>query len=158
MSVVEINDTWESSARSKVELIWQSPNVYNRDCVSGLRNTMDYMIDTYFDSSSLSPVENDWLVLARLSIDASRELSLEHTWDTVCAKQRDYGPNNIARFGAKGIILRLHDKVARLENLLASGKDAANESIYDTYMDIVGYSVIGLMLIDGSFFFPMSDA
>jgi len=51
--------------------------------------------------------------------------------------------------------LRLHDKVARLENLLNNGIEAKNEAIDDTYMDIVGYAVIGLMLLDNSFFYPL---
>ena len=47
--------------------------------------------------------------------------------------------------------MRLHDKVARLENLLDSGRLPENEAVEDTYLDIVGYSTIGLMLLDGSF-------
>ena len=34
-------------------------------------------------------------------------------------KQHDYGPENILRFGNRGLLVRLHDKVARLENLLS---------------------------------------
>ena len=54
------------------------------------------------------------------------------------------------------LLLRLHDKVARLENLISNGREAQNESLHDTYLDIVGYSAIGLMLLDGSFFYPMA--
>ena len=42
-----------------------------------------------------------------------------------------------------------------MENLLNNNKDAKNESLHDTYLDIVGYSVIGLMLLDDTFFTPL---
>jgi hypothetical protein len=39
----------------------------------------------------------------------------------------------------------VHDKIARLENLISKEVDPNNESIYDTVMDIIGYSAIGIM-------------
>jgi hypothetical protein len=78
----------------------------------------------------------------------------DHIARTVISKQKDYGPNNIRRspYGAQaGLVVRLYDKVARLANL--TGKDAKpeNESLRDTFVDIAGYAIIGLMLIDGTF-------
>tara|TARA_R110000765_G_scaffold228237_2_gene331924 strand:+ start:1050 stop:1550 length:501 start_codon:yes stop_codon:yes gene_type:complete len=122
-----------------------------------IRVHLDIMIDKYFNSSDAVPTRIDWTTMARLSIKASGCLDEVETVETLCSKQRDYGPNNIARFGHSGLLLRLHDKVARLENLLAQGRDAQNESLHDTYLDIVGYSVIGVMLLDGSFFFPLAS-
>tara|TARA_R110000868_G_scaffold187839_3_gene430565 strand:+ start:385 stop:738 length:354 start_codon:yes stop_codon:yes gene_type:complete len=115
------------------------------------------MIDEYFDSTDKLPTLFDWVHLAQLAVLASGHLDEEETIKILCSKQLDYGPNNIARFGHVGLLLRLHDKVARLENLILSGRDAQNESLHDTYLDIVGYSTIGLMLLDGSFFFPMAS-
>ncbi len=71
-------------------------------------------------------------------------------------KQTDYGPENINRFGQFGLIVRTHDKVARLENLLEKGIDPANEAVSDTYMDIVGYSAIGIMVERGWFDYPLA--
>ena len=76
---------------------------------------------------------------------------------TLVKKQRDYGPENISRFGRQGLLIRCHDKVARLENLLASGKTPENESIHDTYMDIVGYSAIGIMWESRTFLLPLAS-
>ena len=90
-----------------------------------------------------------------LAIKASGELDRIDTWGILCDKQRDYGPNNIARFGQSGLLLRLHDKVARLENLIYNGKDAKNESQHDTYHELEGYSVIGLMLMHETFYSPL---
>lgn len=69
--------------------------------------------------------------------------------DTVIGKQRDYGHGNILKYGLTGITIRLSDKIERLKNL--QGKDSVNESIADTHLDIIGYSLIALMLVDGTF-------
>jgi hypothetical protein len=66
--------------------------------------------------------------------------------DTVISKQRDYGKENITRFGQLGLLVRVHDKLARLEHLTATGKTPSNESLADTVLDLVGYSILGAML------------
>ena len=75
--------------------------------------------------------------------------------DVLVKKQRDYGPENIRRFGRQGILIRMHDKIARLENLLATGATPNNESIADTFLDIIGYSAIGIMWESGTFLLPL---
>lgn len=77
--------------------------------------------------------------------------------DTLVKKQTDYGHNNIARFGRNGIIVRCHDKVARLKNLhLIRAGSAANEALVDTYADIVGYSALGMMWERGWFMLDLA--
>lgn len=71
--------------------------------------------------------------------------------DTLCRKQHDYGHENIARFGRLGLLVRVHDKIARLNNMVKRGGAPQNESIEDTYTDIVGYSAIGMMVERGWF-------
>lgn len=68
-------------------------------------------------------------------------------------KHEDYGPENISRAPGgpvNGLAVRLHDKVARLANLLQTGKDANYESMRDTFIDISNYGLIGVMVLDGS--------
>jgi len=60
-------------------------------------------------------------------------------------KQYDYGPENISNFGDIGVLVRLNDKIERLKNLMFSNKEAHNESIADTWIDIGNYGLIGLM-------------
>jgi hypothetical protein len=52
-------------------------------------------------------------------------------------------------------MVRLHDKVARLENLTSSGKSPNNESIEDTFLDIIGYCAIGIMWEQRNFLLPL---
>jgi len=60
-------------------------------------------------------------------------------------RQRKYGSGNIARHGPVGILIRLADKLARLERVLAVGRldkaaDFADETLADTCHDIGNYS------------------
>lgn len=65
-------------------------------------------------------------------------------------KHQDYGPFNIANApgGAmNGLLVRMHDKMARLENLYYKKSDTPNyESIEDTFLDLANYAIIGLLV------------
>jgi len=76
---------------------------------------------------------------------------------TLISKQSDYGPENIRRFGRQGLMVRMHDKIARLENLFEQQRAPKNETIRDTYMDIAGYSAIGIMWETRSFLLPLDS-
>lgn len=79
------------------------------------------------------------------------------TWDVakmhelLLSKQHDYGHNNIMAFGSTGVGIRICDKIARLSTLLDSGAKPQNESVLDSWQDIVGYSTIAQMLDNGVF-------
>lgn len=76
---------------------------------------------------------------------------------TVIGKQRDYGTGNIARYGLTGLAVRINDKVERLLNLLGSDREPSNESVADTWLDVVGYAIVGLLLARNHFFLPLAD-
>lgn len=73
------------------------------------------------------------------------------------SKQHDYGPENIARFGRIGLLVRLHDKIARLDNLRRRGVEPKNESLRDNYMDVINYCAIGMMLEREWFFLDLKE-
>lgn len=77
--------------------------------------------------------------------------SVDDMASLLCRKQRDYGHGNINAFGAPGVVVRLSDKVERLKNLHTKQLDPSNESMVDTYDDIVGYCTILLMLANNTF-------
>ena len=68
-------------------------------------------------------------------------------------KHQDYGPLNIANApgGAmNGLLVRMHDKMARLENLYYKGDNTPNyESLEDTFIDMANYAIIGLLVQRG---------
>lgn len=70
----------------------------------------------------------------------------------LCRKQHDYGHGNIENFGLVGVAVRLCDKIARAKNLKKRGESIVkNETVIDTYEDIVGYATIAIMLRDSTF-------
>lgn len=67
-------------------------------------------------------------------------------------KHADYGPDNIARApgGAlNGLRVRMHDKLARINHLIDSGVTPENESLRDSFIDLLNYGAIGLLVLDG---------
>ena len=101
------------------------------------------------------PAHNSQKIFENMAVSAINELKSIESWDletvfqTLCNKQHDYGHENINKFGTYGVIVRLSDKVERYANL--KNKHAKNESVFDTLLDIVGYCVVALMLIDQTF-------
>ena len=71
--------------------------------------------------------------------------------DILISKHQDYGSSNIADApgGAlNGLAVRLHDKVARLANLTVNNKSPKHESVYDTFIDIINYGIIGILVLE----------
>lgn len=149
-------DSWDYQAAKWIYSTFEVHPKLGDSSIDRIREHMDYLINTHFPNSD-NISESDWLRMIEITLACVPELTSDVMWRTVCSKQNDYGPNNILRFGQSGIIIRVHDKVARLENLLSTGRDASNESVADTYMDIIGYSVIALMLLDDTFLLPLGD-
>ena len=77
----------------------------------------------------------------------------DEAWNLLVQKQIDYGPHNIANAPGgplNGLMVRMHDKMARLNNLIYIVKDTPkNESIEDSFIDLLNYSAIALMVLRG---------
>jgi len=69
------------------------------------------------------------------------------------SKHHDYGPLNIARSPGgpiNGLRVRMWDKIARINNLVDSKVNPSNESLRDSFVDLLNYSAIALMVLDGN--------
>ena len=67
-------------------------------------------------------------------------------------KHRDYGPTNISLSPGgplNGLRVRMHDKTARINHLIDSGATPENESLRDSFVDLLNYAAIALMVLDG---------
>lgn len=65
-------------------------------------------------------------------------------------KHRDYGPKNISESpgGAlNGLRVRIHDKTARINNLLDFRRKAEYESLEDSFRDLANYAIIALLVL-----------
>lgn len=143
------------------------------DQLQEIRSKVDFLINNYLQSSgpgsgkdSFSPVfEQIWEYLAatacevlqdRGALPGSPVAASHEVAALLIRKQADYGHENISRFGRTGLMVRMHDKVARLENLQRGSVAAPNnESIDDNLLDVIGYSIIGLMWEDQTFMIPL---
>ena len=73
-------------------------------------------------------------------------------------KHRDYGTQNLIKFGELGILVRCTDKVERLHNLYKNGGAALkSETSRDTWVDLAGYAIQAILMSDGKFELPMED-
>ncbi|SEL70142.1 nucleotide modification associated domain-containing protein [Parapedobacter koreensis] len=78
-------------------------------------------------------------------------LILEEVTDLLLRKNQDYG-NASFDLGLNGNMVHLWDKVRRfrtlVENSIKNGDSVPNfESIEDTLKDIIGYGIIGLLIL-----------
>jgi hypothetical protein len=67
-------------------------------------------------------------------------------------KHKDYGPKNISGSPGgpiNGLRVRMHDKLARINNLYDSNVKPENESLRDSFIDMANYALIALLVIDG---------
>jgi hypothetical protein len=70
--------------------------------------------------------------------------------DLLLSKHKDYGPKNISQApgGAiNGLRVRMHDKLARINNLVDSGATPEHESLEDSFKDMANYAIIGLLVL-----------
>lgn len=162
--------SWQQAARANVDYIFtESTSQQLQSVISvfeGMRDTFNLILDT---KASLELPTREVLILASgdsiweyLAINGvsclkmlNEEVSVDKIVNILVSKQKDYGPNNISRFGSTGILIRIHDKIARLENLLSKSDNSFNtavgvnsvagETVIDTVIDIIGYSIIGMM-------------
>lgn len=66
-------------------------------------------------------------------------------------KHKDYGPKNISGSpggAVNGLRVRIHDKLARINNLYDSGVTPENESLRDSFIDMANYAIIALLVLD----------
>ncbi|MFH7836315.1 MAG: nucleotide modification associated domain-containing protein [Candidatus Aenigmatarchaeota archaeon] len=67
--------------------------------------------------------------------------------DIALAKNKDYGSDNILRFGTIGLLVRLNDKISRLINLMKTKNiEVKDEKLKDTAEDLINYSIYLIML------------
>ena len=67
-------------------------------------------------------------------------------------KHLDYGPTNISQSPGgplNGLRVRMWDKLARINHLVDSGATPENESLRDSFVDLMNYAAIAQLVLDG---------
>ena len=116
------------------------------------------IIDGYGDDNSLDRLQewNDYLQAnAGKKIDdefiADVWRILDAAGNLLIRKHSDYGPKNISQSpggSLNGLRVRIWDKTARINNLLDSNVSPSNESLRDSFIDLLNYSAIAIMVLD----------
>jgi len=82
-------------------------------------------------------------------------------YELFCAKQSNYGPDNISmgsslervedrKLSLQGLFFRLNDKINRYKQMIMFGsKDAVGEALDDTFKDISVYGIIAQLVQTG---------
>ena len=99
--------------------------------------------DDYSPSHTHKAVDDDFIRDVWVILDAAGNLLIR--------KHHDYGPKNIAHSPGgplNGLRVRMWDKVARINNLLDSRVSPSNESLRDSFIDLLNYSAIAIMVLD----------
>jgi hypothetical protein len=147
-------NSWDEAARGALEHLCSFAAEISRDdnvvvpIFDGLGTLVRDMPDAIDRMTSLMERAG----IAAIHIMSEREpFAIGEMHKLLVGKQHDYGHGNILHFGTVGVAVRLCDKIARLLNLTKRGGEAKHEALTDTYMDILGYAVIAIMLEEGSF-------
>lgn len=168
--------TWDDWALADAERVWRYAGmcafestqgcthfdgVETQNCIDCIFFNLVEFVNTFtskvfYDDFGACDSEA-WLRIAGLAVAACEGIDIDSVVNLLCSKQRDYGPNNILKFGHKGIAVRLSDKISRLQTLRQRQSWFVPESAYDSFVDIVGYCIIALMLISGTFHLQMSQ-
>lgn len=179
--------SWEQAAHSIVQEIYDLTYSNGTTDIGTLIKMMRHKVDETIGATknltnTTSPtatysVQQMWYFLARHALTILTNTGHRPHIDTLTqlyiTKQQDYGSENIAKFGTAGLLIRIHDKTARLENIIQRSNNNFNtaikinavqdETIIDTLYDVIGYSTIGLMWLktdtDGNnaFLRPLSN-
>jgi hypothetical protein len=154
---------WDDEALNACGFIFADPEGYTT--LERLRQHYDLFVEMHFDKNYIGTknrqaIIDKWSHTGSIANTMAESKGLTFTPESIAEvlvrKQRDYGHENIRRFGRQGLMIRGHDKIARLENLSGSDFEPNNESIEDTLLDIIGYSAIGIMWENGTFLLPLA--
>lgn len=131
------------------DLVWEAiRNIHER--LDALSIWAQQQTEIITEQETRQNIPNDTFEKAVSSV-------IEEMYEVMLAKQQDYGPGNISKFGELGVLVRASDKVERLSHLLQSGREPNHESLEDSWLDLANYGLIGLIVHRGLWGAPMAD-
>jgi hypothetical protein len=117
------------------------------------------IIDGYGDDSTLDRLQSWDNNLQANAYPKVNGQFIEDVWrifdsagTLLLRKHSDYGAKNIAHSPGgplNGLRVRMWDKTARINNLLDSKVSPSNESLRDSFIDLMNYSAIAILVLDG---------
>jgi hypothetical protein len=93
---------------------------------------------------------SDTSIAREVHLEVHLSSTIKELSELLLSKHKDYGPKNISQApgGAiNGLRVRMHDKLARINNLIDSGANPEHESLEDSFKDMANYAIIGLLVL-----------
>ena len=100
--------------------------------------------DDYLSADAHTKINDEFIQDVWRVLDGARNILIR--------KHKDYGSKNIAHSpgGAlNGLRVRMHDKIARINHLVDSRVAPSNESLRDSFVDLLNYSAIAILVLEG---------
>ena len=145
------NDDWT------FETVTGEPFCGCSDCYT--RETVLWLMPRIIDAYRAGIIEED-TDMPKLTEDSLHE---SFNYDTsrvfqdalsmLLKKHQDYGPKNISQSPGgplNGLRVRMWDKMARINHLMDSGATPENESLRDSFLDLMNYAAIAQLVLDGN--------
>ena len=91
-------------------------------------------------------------IVREVHLETHMSNTVKELTDLLLSKHRDYGPKNISLAPGgpvNGLRVRMHDKLARINNLVDSGAEPRHESLEDSFKDMANDAIIGLLVLRG---------
>ena len=121
---------------------------------------LKYALECGVVGSAVAPIDDVIHALRQLGQRPVLEYNVQQFMDittdmtkTYEAKNHDYGnsfDNSLNKFGLIASIVRMNDKMNRLETLASKKAEVKGESIEDTLLDLANYSIMTVMWLRNS--------
>lgn len=151
-------DKWEDAVYAILENLNDgviTPGIVRHKRLEPFKNELIRIVNSNDDLDTIPGLLMDMGLEAIAHLKNNKQWDFHGMGELLIKKQHDYGHGNILNFGQIGLAIRICDKVARLHNLAEKKVSAENESVTDTWVDIVGYAVLSQMLDNGTFELPL---
>lgn len=158
-------ETWDEAAALALEIIEDlafHQIRWNPSSVEKNLATIDTQLDVALNSHEQQQPRRSERALEIVAATAYNTLLNQHqstqtVFDTclqlLVDRHHKYGAGNINRAKHVGLIIRMGDKHARLQN---NAGDFEDETMIDAWYDLVGYGTISVMLANNWFNLPLT--
>ncbi|MGC8676194.1 MAG: nucleotide modification associated domain-containing protein [Candidatus Micrarchaeia archaeon] len=155
-------ESWAGNFKAAVDKVIGACSAVNGDFADALVHMNEFFWNKFDTPKSIENFSDDGF-FEELAVTALRAASAlsgkpvadvgKECYELGVRKNKDYGSDNILRFGTMGIIVRIGDKINRLNNIQKSGTaSVTDEKMIDTIMDVFNYAVYGIMLSNNVWF------
>ena len=157
LTSIKHDETFEKKkVLEKVNNLWEKINTMQTKTITKVEiNNVDELyevlsfIQLYSSIGSLVFTENKIKQLDDVTwpfIYCDLNKFKENALELFSKKNSDYG-DAFANYGVIGVIIRMGDKIARINSLCINKSKIVEETIMDSFVDLYNYSIMALMLI-----------